>query len=83
MNMYKCDKVNNLDIKGIFMIGVMITTGDGKVKFETDSFPSLNILPISSFKKKPFWSHPLLFIYFWKQLHLFPFFPLYCKKFLA
>lgn len=42
---------NNLGIKGIFMTGVMITSEDGKTKFETDSFPCL---PTLFLKRKPF-----------------------------
>lgn len=64
---------NNSGIKGIFMTGVMITSEDGKVKFETDSFPCLSILFTLFLKRKPFLSHPLLFTHFQKQSHLFPF----------
>lgn len=64
---------NNLGIKGIFMTRMMITSEDGKIKFETDSFPCLYILPTLSLKRKPFLLHPLLFTHFQKHSHLFPF----------
>lgn len=73
MDMTSVIQGNNLVIKAIFMTGVMITSGDGEIKLETDSFHYLNIRPTLSLKGKLLLSHPLLFTHFRKQSHVFPF----------
>lgn len=64
-------KVKNLNIKGIFMIECQSPFWRWKVKFETDSFPCLNILPIFVLNENAFLVLPTSIYTFLEAITLF------------